>query len=56
MDIKEFIHLHEYINSYIDEDKDEIISILNDVKYDLLLIKETLHIDDKNIDDRISDN
>ena len=56
MDIKEFIHLHEYINSCIEENNDEIISILNDIKCDLLLIKEKLHIKDEINDDRINDN
>ena len=55
MDIKEFKELHEYINSCIDENNEELISLLNNIKYDLFLIKEKLHIDDY-IDDRISGN
>ena len=56
MDIKEFKQLHEYINSCIDENNEELISILNNLRYDLYLIKEKLHIEDQNIDDRISGN
>lgn len=54
MDIKEFKELHEYINSCIDENNEELISLLNNIKYDLFLIKEKLHIEDECIDDRIS--
>lgn len=56
MDIKEFKQLHEYINLCIDENNEELITLLNDLKYDLYLIKEKLHIVDQNIDDRISGN
>lgn len=56
MDIKEFKQLHEYINLCIDENNEELITLLNNLKYDLYLIKEKLHIEDKNIDDRISGN
>lgn len=57
MDIKEFKELHEYINSCINDNDEELISELNDIKYDLFLIKEKLHIKDEAIeldDDRIS--
>ena len=56
MDIKEFKQIHEYINSCIDKNSEELISELNDIKYDLLLIKEKLHIKDEYIDDRMSGN
>ena len=56
MDIKEFIQIHEYINSCVDDNNEELISILNDLRYDLFLIKEKLHIKNENIDDRISGN
>ena len=56
MNIKEFKQLHEYINSCIDENNEELISLLNNLSYDLYLIKEKLHIVDQNIDDRISGN
>lgn len=59
MDIKEFEQLHEYINSCIDENNEELISLLNDLRYDLYLIKEKLHIKDELMeldDDKISGN
>ena len=59
MDIKEFKQLHEYINSCIDENNEELITLLNDLRYDLYLIKEKLHIKDELInleDDIISGN
>ena len=56
MEIDEFIQIHEYINDCIDDNNEELISLLNNIKYDLFLIKEKLHIEDEYIDDRISGN
>ena len=42
MDIKEFKQIHEYINSCIENNNEELISLLNDLKYDLELIKDKL--------------
>lgn len=56
MDIKEFKQIHEYINLCIDENNEELINLINDIKYDLYLIKESLHIEDKIEDNKISGN
>lgn len=46
MDIKEFKQIHEYINSCLFENDDEIIHLIYDLKSDLELIKEKLKINE----------
>ena len=58
MDIKEFIQIHEYINSCLCEKDEELISIIEDIRYELFLIKNKLKIKDETIsyNDTISGN
>ena len=55
MDIKEFKQIHEYINSCLFENDDEIIHLIYDLKYDLELIKEKLKITEPILDIDIID-
>ena len=55
MDIKEFKQIHEYINSCLFENNDEIIHLIYDLKYDLELIKEKLKITEPILDIDIID-
>ena len=55
MDIKEFKQIHEYINSCLFENDDEIIHLIYDLKYDLELIKDKLKIKEPILDIDIID-
>ena len=55
MDIKEFKQIHEYINSCLFENDDEIIHLIYDLKYDLELIKDKLKITEPILDIDIID-
>ena len=55
MDIKEFKQIHEYINSCLFENDDELVHLIYDLKYDLELIKEKLKITEPILDIDIID-